>query len=67
MEWQPIATAPKDGRHILAAWPETWAQGQPHAEVCHWSGTYWSYSYDGDAPPTHKQPTLWMPLPEPPK
>lgn len=58
MEWQPIETAPRDGRPILAS------DIGPYAYVVEWfkankawigaDGMYWS-------------PTHWMPLPEPPK
>ena len=66
MEWQPIETAPKDGRQILATWKQTWDDLCPHIEVCE-RGAYgsWLYTYDGDAPCA--PPSHWMPLPEPPQ
>ena len=68
-EWQPIETAPQDGRRIIGCYvPDgdaavvRWKAG--HGD---WHG-YWnldvcgSYAEDGEWWPTH-----WMPLPEPPK
>ena len=52
MDWQPIATAPKDRRVLLGA-PSVVREGE------------WWEAYGGmwsvDFSPTH-----WMPLPEPP-
>jgi len=72
MEWQPIETAPKDGREVLiflgfpfncikkARWYKPWKNWQ--------AGTY-------PIDPVRDEmfgiggglPTHWMPLPEPPK
>jgi hypothetical protein len=65
-EWQPIATAPKDGRAILACATKLldWVQ------VVWWNDEgrdphFWSVS---DGPTYHKDMfTHWMPLPDPPK
>ena len=70
--WQPIASAPKDGKHVLATWARTWKQNSPHIEACYYVKErprfgYWAYAYDGDAPPKNDQPTHWMPLPAPPE
>lgn len=54
MDWQPIASAPKDGSPIL-----TW-DGEAMF-VVEWDAQSW---YDADAWP--RQPTHWMPLPSPP-
>lgn len=61
-EWQPLETAPKDGRAILGFIPGwfaicgTWFQ----------DGQWWMAAGQdgrmGCPPPTH-----WMPLPEPPR
>lgn len=64
-EWQPIGTAPRDGRHVLVTWKSTWSESGPHIELCYWAAEQWNYSYDGDAPNT--PPTHWQAMPEPPK
>ncbi len=69
-EWQPIATAPKDGRDV-----DLWAGGARLAScwwhdgddmfVPHWRQRYAEYprsSFDIVAKPTH-----WMPIPEAPR
>jgi hypothetical protein len=61
MEWQPIETAPKDGRLILAAHDETYQGG---VVVISWRHEYNAWAdYDCD----FWKPSHWMPLPEPPK
>lgn len=61
-EWQPIETAPKDGREILL-----FARGnRDFIGVGQWAkgnlpetyGWFWSFAI---------RPTHWMPLPEPPQ
>jgi hypothetical protein len=75
-EWRPIATAPKDGTRVLIADSENVESGR-------WSAAFTLHSmrtitipagWDDDrydAAHTFeregKQPTHWMPLPEPPK
>jgi len=63
MKWQPIETAPKDGTHFLAYWPEH--DLDPHMKqyhVCHYAhGAIWPCWITEDDLPTH-----WMPLPPPP-
>mgnify|MGYP006921441827 CR=1 FL=1 len=57
-EWQPIETAPRDGREMilligLSGWPGVG-----------WSDTWWTRNYTAGGVPTH-----WMriePLPVPP-
>jgi hypothetical protein len=68
MNWQPIETAPKDGRIILG-WQGNkgrW-QGRGIHEV-RWSNDGyidgWFCIYDEDE---QTNPSHWMPLPEPPK
>ena len=68
-EWQPIETAPRDGKPILG-----WCKWEEAAAVVYWHAAYrgserwWnllvcgSHAEDGEWTPTH-----WMPLPEPPK
>jgi hypothetical protein len=63
--WRPIESAPKDGTYILA-YP-IW--GPPHevAEI-YWQvmrrESRWAIPF---GPACVRQPTHWMPLPEPPK
>lgn len=69
MEWQPIETAPKDQRRILAYFPDA-PEWYDFSVIC-WSEhnkAWWGCSpsaagvIDRDAQPTH-----WMPLPDPPQ
>jgi hypothetical protein len=68
--WQPIETAPKDGRDILvyARYPkyQEWVgkdEFDSYIEIACWNG---GWRIDAFAPPFGNQPTHWMPLPEPP-
>ncbi len=61
-DWQDIATAPRDGTHMLVTgmgyWEQFWA-------VAYWDGEAWRQQDDDGAsliPPTH-----WRPLPAPPR
>jgi hypothetical protein len=69
MNWQPIATAPKDGTHV-----DLWVNGQRLPD-CWWFeaddvDAYWVQRYsetksaffDVDGEPTH-----WMPIPKGPE
>ena len=62
-QWQPIATAPKDGTRFMA-YEETGegciSECWWHLEVNDWEG--WQNDYDSEPEPTH-----WMPLPTPPE
>lgn len=64
--WQPIETAPKDGRRIFA-WCEHWS-GALTVQFYGSASVGWSTSYDINL---RYQPTHWMPLPpgpnEPPQ
>jgi len=59
-EWQPIETAPKDGRTFLGVW---WsdirmcAPQQSHIGICWWAGGWYPYA---------RTLTHWRPLPAPP-
>lgn len=68
MIWQPIETAPKDGKPILAFWPsmDDW-DGVTNEYECRtwWSGGAWHTPFEFSD--QHQCPTHWMPLPEPPK
>jgi hypothetical protein len=70
-EWQPIETAPKDGRVVIAYQPggvygngisypasvgTTYWRDADSLNPGHWTGPYNPRDY----------PTHWMPLPEPP-
>ncbi len=65
-EWQPIETAPRDGRQIMV-WV---ANGNitPHcfAPVSITSDSSWWDDSTGDQIEPIKGATHWMPLPEPP-
>jgi hypothetical protein len=59
-EWQPIETAPKDGRKVLIAYEDL--HGKPHCAISRWywkRGGYWSAH-------AHVDVTHWMPLPSAP-
>ncbi len=63
-EWQPIETAPKDGKEV-----DLWIDGERHP-CCSWTGTCW-YSPHGFAWPTDFDetdgvPTHWLRI-SPPK
>lgn len=54
-EWQPIETAPKDGRElILLLTPSKWPQVA-------YSNTWWTSGFS-----VENKPTNWMPLPKAP-
>jgi hypothetical protein len=58
-EWQPIETAPRDGRTILVRQGD-WAPHHAYwRKECH---EWWAIEYHGCPRPTH-----WMPLPAPPE
>ena len=73
MEWQPIETAPRDGKVFIAYYPKqgwvlkSWG---PYVWPCWFhkhvfgQGGSWVTGIKDDM---FKQPTHWMPLPEPPK
>lgn len=66
--WQPIATAPKDGRYIILAGPSGYITTSLRAEICRYDAEYrplqpWvnhanDSFMDGGPAPTH-----WLPLP----
>lgn len=68
MEWQPIETAPKNGKEVLVC--RKFDSGSASYAVASFNGDEWRdmgdigwagmYGDDGN------QPTHWMPLPEPP-
>jgi hypothetical protein len=73
MMWQPIETAPKDGRCVLVAWPET-AATESAVAVAWWKKGK-EYEFDGEmvrdkdawtdsdnGPDWVDQPSYWLPL-----
>lgn len=62
MNWQPINTAPKDETTVLLGWDYLQIVGLAywHTERDDW------WALDGDTSYYTKNPTHWMPLPEPP-
>ena len=69
-EWQPIATAPKDGtRALLIVDGEVncgnWGLLYPAAARPAWN-RYWRSSKDDPTSFVGSSPTHWMPLPAPP-
>lgn len=70
-EWQPMDTAPKDGRIILAYFPleglgDSWCRVMPVFYSRTMQPRPWIFA--GRAASSYSDgPTHWMPLPEPPK
>jgi hypothetical protein len=70
MDWQPIETAPKDGRGILLfadgeVWLGRWGYSEPsgsYAEEKEWVTPSEGPGYNSQI----ENPTHWMPLPTPP-
>lgn len=60
-DWQPIATAPKDGTGIIA-----YQNG--NMRVCNWSQSGWAFYQSKPGAPivAMMAPTHWRPLPAPP-
>jgi hypothetical protein len=81
VRWQPIETAPRDGRDVLIFIPAVVLERglvlhhscvtaafctdaeDPNAR---WSLS-WVSGYDWEGPLDDRQPTHWMPLPDPPE
>src|SRR5512147_1058689 len=64
MDWQPIETAPEDGRLVLLWWPE-W-----NMPVVGWFNGDWVLWHTPKAqvsPSSKIDPTHWLRLPDPPK
>jgi hypothetical protein len=75
MTWQPIDTAPKNGRWIIVT-STHWKIRDPAEEagalIVRWNADVdgWCHEFAdgwGDEDGIVNQPTHWMPLPEPPK
>lgn len=59
-EWQPIETAPRDGRIVLGWFTNPrWPSGPGMLQWTDFNGGGWTHYANGT-------PTHWMPLPEPP-
>lgn len=65
MTWKPISSAPRDGTEIWAYNGEQgvmrWIEGDG------WALWIWADDLLSEVDPDPRQPTHWMPLPEPPK
>ncbi len=64
--WQPIETAPKDGRSVIVFCP-----GEDGIAVCYWSTSIWvtpgAWICELNRSDTGRyEPSHWMPLPAPP-
>ena len=59
-EWQPIESAPMDGKSILVT------DGFEVCDAYFRGGDWWQYECGDDWYSTSINPTHWMPLPEPP-
>lgn len=59
-EWQPIETAPKDGKLFLC-WAPMYQDLPSMYSLCAW------HDEAGFCIDELRQPTHWMPLPAPPK
>lgn len=60
-DWQPIETAPRDGKTLLM-WAPGFGLG---ALVLYWMNDYWREPANGLG--LKVEPTHWMPLPPPPR
>jgi hypothetical protein len=67
-DWQPIATAPKDGTDVLLFARE--GECAPSVYVGRWSTSAWYgaawVAYEHRSETEYLTPTHWMPLPAPP-
>ncbi len=71
--WQPIATAPKNGTHVLVI---VMTSKEPRADIAHWNEGEWRAGTDdcwddargkgGEVLGYYADATHWMPLPAPP-
>jgi hypothetical protein len=68
MTWQPIETAPRDGRWVLGYWPACSFEGRiipmKWYDSSYLDGPYWLDAADSR---DFTQPTHWMTLPNPPQ
>lgn len=66
MKWEPIETAPKDGRFLLV-YGRGWKDTIPSVASYDDMFDAWAIYEDGSLITSNAPPTHWMPLPEPPK
>ena len=71
--WQPIDTAPKDGRWIIVTspcWQTRCPAEESHALIVRWNANVdgWCHEFEeGGGGFVLSEQCHWMPLPEPPK
>lgn len=65
--WQPIETAPQDGRSIMLWISAGETRAHCFAPVSITAGGQWWDDSTGDQIKPIKEATHWMPLPEPPE
>lgn len=69
-EWQPIATAPKDGSIVLLGRftgdPKARKEGYISTDWWHNAAAGDGFTGFGNFNTTHWPPTHWLPLPDPP-
>jgi hypothetical protein len=68
-EWQPIETAPKDGRFLVAGgkWKGEWYGTKDYSGVALVEADSFYIANAEYYSPCIDSPTHWQPLPEPPK
>lgn len=66
MTWQPIETAPKDGRMVLLYPSRCWCDEDDRGEVAYWDADFSEWVGIGPIAEDYTGPTHWMPLPDPP-
>lgn len=67
MDWQDIASAPKDGETVLLYFPDRfWMTDEPIATGFFSDGWYWTDTAGQTMDAFGSGPTHWMPYPKPP-
>lgn len=64
--WQPIESAPRDGRRFVALIPRKHRQTPYEPSICHWERALQKPRFIFDDWGRGPEPTHWMPLPPPP-
>ena len=65
--WQPIATAPKDGREFLGFWPDEYGNGSWNIERTYAACESWHTPNNEAAYGDDYAPRWWMPMPPAPE